>query len=162
VTQTTELTSLRRYAFGSSLERIVACVDGLSDDELNWRPPAPATNSVGAIVLHALANAEENVLGTLCGQAVARDRENEFAPAELSPAAIQARAETVQTRVREALAGLTPEDLTRECHHPRRGTLSGREVLLIAARHAAEHVGQAELTRDLLRSARQLRKQADG
>jgi hypothetical protein len=27
--------------------------------------------------------------------------------------------------------------------------VTGREVLMILARHAAEHVGQAELTRDL-------------
>jgi DinB superfamily len=154
VTQTTELTSFRRHALGSSLERIIACTEGLTDEELNWRPSAPGANSLGAIALHALANAEENILGTLCGEAVARDRDSEFTGADVSPAAIQARAEEVQTRIREALARLTPEDLQRECQHPRRGPLSGREVLLIAARHAAEHVGQAELTRDLLRAAR--------
>jgi DinB superfamily len=155
VTQTAELTSFRLYAVGSSLERIVACLEGLSDEELNWRPSAPGANSLGAIALHALANAEENILGTLFGQAVARDREGEFATAGLSPATVQGRAEAVQTHIREALVRLTSEDLQRECQHPRRGTLSGREVLLVAARHAAEHVGQDELTRDLLRSRRE-------
>jgi hypothetical protein len=33
--------------------------------------------------------------------------------------------------------------------HPRRGAISGREILIVVARHAAEHLGQAELTRDL-------------
>jgi hypothetical protein len=27
--------------------------------------------------------------------------------------------------------------------------LTGREILLVVARHAAEHLGQADLTRDL-------------
>ena len=155
MTQTAEPASFRRYALGSSLERIVARTEGLSDEELNWGPSAPGANSLGAIALHTLANAEENILGTLFGQAVVRDREGEFATAGLSSATVQARAEAVQTRIREALVRLTSEDLERECQHPRRGTLSGREVLLIAARHAAEHVGQAELTRDFLRSRRQ-------
>jgi uncharacterized damage-inducible protein DinB len=154
VTQTTELTSFRRYALGSSLERIIACTEGLTDEELNWRPSVPGANSLGAIALHALANAEENILGTLFGQGVVRDREGEFAATGVSTATIQARAEAVQMRIREALVRLTSGDLQRECQHPRRGTLSGREVLLIAARHAAEHMGQAELTRDLLRSRR--------
>jgi hypothetical protein len=30
-----------------------------------------------------------------------------------------------------------------------RGEVTGREVLMLMARHAAEHVGHAELTRDL-------------
>ncbi|MBN1310607.1 MAG: hypothetical protein JXB30_04240 [Anaerolineae bacterium] len=38
--------------------------------------------------------------------------------------------------------------------HPRRGQMAGRAELIIVARHAAEHMGQAELTRDLLFSAR--------
>jgi hypothetical protein len=37
--------------------------------------------------------------------------------------------------------------------HPRRGPLSGREILIVVARHAAEHLGQAELTRDLMKAA---------
>ncbi len=43
-----------------------------------------------------------------------------------------------------------PEALLAPHHHPRRGWSTGREILLIVARHAAEHLGQAELTRDLL------------
>jgi hypothetical protein len=33
------------------------------------------------------------------------------------------------------------------------GVLTGREVLLVVARHAAEHLGQVELTRDLTKEA---------
>jgi hypothetical protein len=51
-----------------------------------------------------------------------------------------------------ALASLPVGDLDRERPHSRRGTLSGREVLLVVARHAAEHWGEAQLTRSLLRA----------
>jgi hypothetical protein len=36
--------------------------------------------------------------------------------------------------------------------HPRRGPMSANEILLVVARHAAEHLAQAELTRDLLQA----------
>ncbi|MDP9352215.1 MAG: DUF664 domain-containing protein [Chloroflexota bacterium] len=43
--------------------------------------------------------------------------------------------------------------LEEEIEHPRRGRITGREVLLVVARHCAEHLGQAELTRDLLEAS---------
>ncbi|CAN5843324.1 hypothetical protein BH10CHL1_BH10CHL1_01810 [soil metagenome] len=46
------------------------------------------------------------------------------------------------------------DELTRVRSHPRRGQITGREILLVVACHAAEHRGQAELTRDLLFAAR--------
>ena len=42
--------------------------------------------------------------------------------------------------------------LDRERTHPRRGALTAREVLIVVARHAAEHWGEAQLTRSLLRT----------
>jgi hypothetical protein len=38
--------------------------------------------------------------------------------------------------------------------HPRRGQISGRDVLIVVARHCAEHMGQAFLTRDLVLARR--------
>ena len=53
-----------------------------------------------------------------------------------------------------ALDNLPPAEFDREFWHARRGPLTGCEILLVVARHAAEHLGQAELTRDLLNAAR--------
>jgi len=44
--------------------------------------------------------------------------------------------------------------LERQYEHPRRGRLTGRETLVVVARHAAKHMGQAELTLDLLLAAK--------
>jgi hypothetical protein len=139
---------------GSSLDRLVACLEGLSADELNWRPPAPEANSLYALATHTLGNAEENILETLGGQIVGRNREAEFAVAGSSSTEVAARWRELRERLAQALTDLPTGALDAEYPHPRRGTLTGRAILIVVARHAAEHLGQAELTRDLLRAAR--------
>jgi uncharacterized damage-inducible protein DinB len=136
-----------------SIDRILACIDGLDEDAVHWRPPAEGANSLGALAAHTLANAEENLLGTLCGRPVSRDHEREFSGTE-SAAELRERWQRQRGQIEAALAVLPPPELDRERTHPRRGPLTGREVLIVVARHAAEHQGQAELTRDLLRAAR--------
>lgn len=148
-----EAQSYSRYIC-SSLQRIMDCLDGLSADELNWRPPAPGANSLYVLAVHTLANAEENILGTLRGQAVMRDRATEFASVATSADSLREHWSGLERRLRSALARLPREDLDRERIHPRRGSLTGRDILIVTARHAAEHMGQAELTRDLLMAAR--------
>lgn len=36
--------------------------------------------------------------------------------------------------------------------HPRRGIITGRDVLIVVARHAAEHWGEAQLTPSLMKA----------
>jgi hypothetical protein len=50
----------------------------------------------------------------------------------------------------EALTEAGEGGLVRECDHPRMGRVPGREILLRATGHAAEHAGEAELTRKWL------------
>ena len=140
-------------ALTSSLDRLLATLDGLSEEQLNWRPPAPNTNSLYALATHTIGNVEENLLGVLAGQSVQRDRDAEFVASGASVAALRERWATLRGRVEAALANLPDGALDRDGYqHPRRGALSGRAVLLLVARHAAEHTGQAELTRDLLQA----------
>ena len=139
---------------GSSLDRLVACLEGLSADELNWRPQAPAANSLYALAIHTLGNAEENILETLGGQVVGRDRKGEFAVSGDSVEAVAARWRELRERLAWTLTELPASALDAEYSHPRRGTVTGRAILIVVARHAAEHLGQAELTRDLLRAMR--------
>ena len=131
-----------------SLERIVATLDGLDADALTWRPAAEDANSLTAIAAHALANAEENVLGTLCGEEIPRERAGEFA-AGATADELSERWAALHERLSAAMGRVRAVDLSAERVHPRRGPLTGREVLIVAARHAAEHQGEAELTRHL-------------
>jgi hypothetical protein len=140
-------------SIASSLDRIVDLAAVLDEAELSWRPPAEGANSVRVLVIHTLGNAEENLVSLLGAQDIARDRDAEFQVATGDGQELAARWRSLRPRIERALAGLDGESMERPYAHPRRGTISGREVLLIVARHAAEHLGQAELTRDLLRQA---------
>ena len=142
-----------RY-IASSLDRLVAVLDGLVPGDLDWRPPAPETNSLYALAMHTLGNAEENLLGTLGGQPIVRDRDGEFTTFAATGVTVAARWDALRPRLAALLTTLPNEALAASYPHPRRGTISGRDILIVVARHAAEHLGQAELTRDLLRAAR--------
>ncbi len=150
----TDVESMRTHAIGASLDRIARAMEGLNEDEINWSPEVDGANSLATMAMHVYANIEENILGTLLGQDVQRDRDAEFGQGRVAVSSVIARGDDVLRRIREALSTLSPSDLERQCEHPRRGILSGREVLLVAGRHAAEHVGHAELTRALILARR--------
>jgi hypothetical protein len=133
----------------SSLDRLLSVAHSLDWEGLQWRPPAPQANSVAVLVRHTLGNAEENLLMVLCGQPFARQRDAEFADRSMTVDELASQWHDLRPRLEVALADLAAEEMTRLRAHPRRGSVSGRDVLIVVARHAAEHLGQAELTRDL-------------
>ena len=137
-----------------SLDTILSCVDGLARHGLQWTPDRPGTNSLQVIVSHSLANAERNVLAAFCGEPYNYDRDAEFRVSEVSGAELQGRWDSLRGRMRASLAKSDASWLTRECSHARLGMVPGRTVLLQAARHVAEHAGEARLTRALIEGAR--------
>jgi hypothetical protein len=144
-----EVAQFWQYISGS-LDRLVELAAGLDDEALNWRPQAEDTNSIGTLSVHTLGNAEENVLEILAGHAVHRDRDSEFTAGSMAPHELAQRWQVLRPKLEAALAALPATELDRAREHARRGVIFGREALIITARHAAEHLGQAELTRDLL------------
>ncbi len=132
-----------------TLERMMAVVHGCSVEQLNWRPPAPETNSIYVLAFHTLCNARVNVLQVLCGGAVERDRAAEFRVVATAENASMPQWPAIREELRTAVAALPEDAMDSVCTHPVRGELTGREVVMLLARHAAEHVGHAELTRDL-------------
>ena len=146
----TEVESFQHFIF-VTIDSIVGALDGLTAEELNWRPTAPATNSLYAIATHVLGNAEENLLGTLCRQPHTRDYGSEFSAAAV-PDAVRAHWTDLRERVAKAFEALTRDDLDGARQHPRRGIITGRDVLIVVARHTAEHWGEAQLTRSLLKA----------
>lgn len=57
-----EVESFQHFIF-NTIDSIVAVLDGVSAEELNWRPIAPATNSLDAIATHVLGNARRTCSG---------------------------------------------------------------------------------------------------
>jgi len=115
-----EIESLQRFIF-SSIEQLLGTLDGLTEAELNWRPPAANANSLYALAVHTLGNAEENIMQTVCGQPRPRDRAGEFAAHGTSPEAVHAQWRDLRGRIEAALAALPPAALDEERDHPRRG-----------------------------------------
>ena len=134
-----------------TVDELVACLEGLDGDSLNWSPLDDA-NSLYVLATHTMGNVRHNLLNVLCGLPLTRDRDAEFVARGASAAEIEGRWNDLKARVSEAIEKLPPNDLDRERDDPQRGIITGRELLLFVARHAAEHYGQAQLTRDLVRA----------
>ena len=138
----------------SSVDHLISCADGLNEEDLNWKPLDNA-NSLYVLPNHIMSNMQETILGVLCGQSMkVRQREDDFKVTGSSIKPTRQKWHELQEKIASSLAQLPPGALDTEYVHPRRGKLTGRDILMIVTKHAAEHVGQAELTRDLLFKAR--------
>nr|HMS60256.1 DUF664 domain-containing protein [Tepidiformaceae bacterium] len=77
-------------------------------------------------------------------------REAEFETGDRDPEVLRTDWVALRAGVTAAFEPLTSAALDDLREHPRRGAIPVREILLVVARHAAEHAGQAELTRQLV------------
>ena len=150
-----EIESLSRQ-IRSILERVCACLDGLSEAQLNWRPPIDGANSVYVVATHTLGNARAFVLGIACGRPLERDRPAEFRASGRDASGLTAQARRLADDIEAALAGLSASDLDRRLLPPpslwgegEPWEISVREALLYVVEHAALHLGQLQITRDL-------------
>lgn len=136
-----------------SVERLIAVAfDDLDEVGRAWRPEAPGANSVLVLVSHTISNAEDNLLGTIAGLNVSYARQADFDAPESDPAAVRQRWDRIRAAFEAAIPGLDDARLFEDIAHPRRGTVTRFETLVVVTRHAAEHLAHAELTRDLYRA----------
>ena len=137
-------------------DKLCAALEGLSEQQLNWHPPAPDANSIFVIATHTLGNARAWILGICCGQPIERDRPAEFRASGADAGPLVASARALLGEIEAALGAIDPVSLgePREARQQLRGAgtggpVTGREALLHVIEHAATHLGQIELTRDL-------------
>ena len=135
----------------NTVDELVACLEGLDSDSLNWKPLDDA-NSLYVLATHTMGNVRQNILKGLCGWPVTRDRDAEFTVRGDSVEEIEAAWNKLKGQISEAIQELPPGELDRKKDHPQRGIITGRKLMVIVARHAAEHYGQAQLTRDLVKA----------
>jgi hypothetical protein len=139
-----------------ALDAMVDIVSGLGDDLANRAPELPGANSPYAILTHCLG-----VIGYWGGQVIAgrdidRDRAAEFV-ARGEVAELAARTRQVRRQLAHDLVEFDPAA-------PPRGEVRGKDADLPLGRtqggalfhvyeELAQHRGQLEITRDVLRSA---------
>lgn len=148
-----EIATFWRY-LESSLDDFMELAESIEPETLHWKPPAPETNSIAVLITHIFGNLKESIFEVMAGEPVHRRRDEEFIDRPVTAATLREDWEELRPRFKQALASIPVSDLERARAHPRRGEVDGREVLIVVTRHAAEHLGQAELTRDLWMASR--------
>jgi len=139
----------------SLLERVLASLEGLSEAQINWRPPIEGANSAYVIAAHTLGNARAWVLGIACGEEMGRDRPAEFR-ASGGYAQLADKAQKLSREIEAALADLDASTLERRLvpslelwGEGEPSEISVRHALLHVVEHASIHLGELHVTREL-------------
>jgi hypothetical protein len=138
-----------------SLEMLHRAVDGLPPEALSWTP-APGTNSIAVLTMHGLT-ATRFFFKVACGEIGslaeyrAGDRAEAFATAGGTAFDLQAEIDACLPELEEILSKGRPEHLEPAISWPEDPNLvrTGYGFLINTLAHLREHVGQAQLMRDL-------------
>jgi uncharacterized damage-inducible protein DinB len=126
---------------GEYVKKIRGSAEGLSEEQLWWRPNA-ASNSVGNLLLHLCGNLSEWVLAALGGVAYARQRDREFsAREESSKAELLARLEEVVASCQVVVRNLPAAELSAR-RRIRGSEVDGVEIVYHVVEHMSYHAGQ--------------------
>jgi Protein of unknown function (DUF664) len=143
------------YYVDGALEGMVGIVSELGDDLANRRPDLPGANSPFAILTHCLGVMEYWGGEVVAGRSIVRDRPAEFR-ATGRVAELRDRTERARRQLRTDVAALEPfgpprgEPPAGDSTLPLGRTQGG--ALLHLYEELAQHRGQMEITRDLLRT----------
>jgi hypothetical protein len=139
-----------------TVDHMAAIVGDLGDDLANRRPTLPGANSPYAILRHCLGVMEFWGGQVVAGREVTRDRDAEFRAAGPVSALIAA-ADAGQDQFRADAATADPDARPRGRHPGTRpddlDVLTQGGALLHVLEEVTQHLGQLELTRDILRAA---------
>jgi uncharacterized damage-inducible protein DinB len=133
-----------------ALGQMLALVELLDEELLNVRPVGDGTNSVAALVVHCCAVTEFWLGHVALGRPSARDRAAEF-NANATPTACR---ELVESALKQATLDLARLEQGKGVSSPLRADVPGDGSDAAVALHVVEelfqHLGQMELTKDVL------------
>lgn len=161
VLDTSEIATYRRL-FDDLYQDLNRLLADLPSVALLWKPfetsPWQGTsNSLGRIVAHAISStyyllrrANYSMGRCAWGEVDGDEGREEFGPANHDIDYLRARIKRSQEFVHTFLAGVTSEDLGASRAHPKRPiTFAARQDLVHAIDHLSQHIGHAQLTRQL-------------
>ncbi len=158
----TELDTYRRV-LDELCAQMDEVLDGLEPEALLWRPFESSpwkgpSGQLGWVIAHGLSSTvyllrlAEYCAGRREFSAVDGDRgRDEFTPADHDPAALRERARRIRELAHDLLNGFTPAELDAERAHPKRPerVFTTRHCIVHAIDHLSQHIGHAQLTRQL-------------
>ncbi len=137
-----------------AVNQLASIVTSLGDDLANQRPDLPGANSPYVILTHCLGVMADWGGRVVAGRDVARDRAAEFTAA--GPVAdLVAAAEQAKLQFRADARTADPAAPIRPAGRRSQDVLEARSqghALLHVVEELYQHLGQAELTRDLLQA----------
>jgi Protein of unknown function (DUF664) len=142
------------YFVDRALDGMADVLWDLGDGLVNVRPDLPGANSPYAIVTHCLGVVEYWAGHLVAGRVVERDRAAEFTAAGRVDDLI-ARVQLAKRRLRDDIAGVDPAAPLR--HEPPADYLATKPeltrggALLHVYEELSQHLGQLEITRDVIR-----------
>jgi hypothetical protein len=136
-----------------ALDRMVDALRRLGDDRVNDRPDLPGANTPFAIVTHCLGVLEFWGGAMVAGREVVRDRDAEFRATGRVDELVE-RVDAARRRLAQDVAGARWDDPPRlpptPGHADRPDGQRQGGVLLHVLEELFQHLGQLELTRDVL------------
>lgn len=143
-----------RIVFQNQRERFTRAVDGLSDEGLNWRP-GHEMNAFGQLVRHVVAYQRVFFSFALGEPAVQSEAEiqamhvHSFRDEPATHAEVTTLITEEYARVEAELMRLDAMDLSDQITTLRGTGRERRRFIMQAMLHAQEHMGHAEITRQL-------------
>lgn len=145
-----------RSTLDGSLRELRKALEGLDADALNTPPATDGTNPLAVLAVHALASTRSWLALATGSPLPPRDRPREFETHVDDAGAFLATVDATAEACRELLSSADGIDPSRTGTAPWRGGTEAEEpvtaawALLHALDHLREHVGHAQLTRQLL------------
>lgn len=138
--------------------RLLAALEGLTPEQLATAP-AGFSNSIAALLVH-LSGTEVGMAHALLGRSLPDDLRAEYLrdrpqnpipqPVGETLATLTAKREKALAILRQAVAGLRPEDAGREVQLFGDRTATVRWVLTILGNHQMQHFGQIQMIKKFL------------
>jgi hypothetical protein len=140
-------------AIGDHLQALVkdldSTLDGLPVEALDW-VPGPELNSLTVLATHTVGATRFWIGDVVAGDDSGRVREAEFQTTGVGATVLRQRLAALLVYVQDVLSRLTLADLEQECFSAARNqSYTVAYCLLQALAHFAEHVGHAQMTRQL-------------
>jgi hypothetical protein len=138
-----------------ALGEMARIVENLGDELANQAPPLEGANTPFAILTHCLGVLEYWGGATVAGRSIQRDRAAEFR-ARGEVAGLLERTEVARRRLREDMEGLrslaAPTQVKSNPDDPVPYSETKGAVLLHILEELFQHLGQMEITRDMLQA----------